>query len=399
MAKPARKEIPYNRRVMKWARERRRLRLEDAARKVNVAPERIAEWERDNASDAPTIRQARALADFYHRPFLEFFSPGIPVLREPELAPDFRFHRMAPGDEEITGLFEIQKWAEEIRLNTLDLFELIGEPARPFPNDLYCDVHDDVDLAATRVRERMLFPIGVQTGLRAREREAFPSMLRRKLESLGILVLKHSGLQKYRTRGICLYDELLPVIVFGSESAGATAFTLAHEFAHILLAQSAISAYPRFGNGSDKKKIEGWCNRFAAAFLMPREAIAEQMRDFPERSASVSDAKLRDLANLFAVSPHAALIRLVNLAYVDPSFYWRVKRPQFIKQEQEFKGFGRAPYYGSRYRSRHGDLYTGLVLEAWGAGRITNHSAAEFMGIKKLDHLNDIRSKFLHPNG
>jgi Zn-dependent peptidase ImmA (M78 family)/DNA-binding XRE family transcriptional regulator len=399
MAKPARKEIPYNRRVMKWARERRRLRLEDAARKVNVAPERLAEWERDDASDAPTIRQARALADFYHRPFLEFFSPGIPVLKEPELAPDFRFHRIAPGDDEITGLFEIQKWAEEIRLNTLDLFELIGEPARPFPSDLYCEVHEDVDLAAARVRERMLFPTEMQTALRAREREAFPSMLRRKLESLGILVLKHSGLQKYRTRGVCLYDEVLPLIVFGSESAGATAFTLTHEFAHILLAQSAFSAYPRFGKGSDKKKIEGWCNRFAAAFLMPREAIVEQMRDFPKRSASVSDATLRDLANLFAVSPHAALIRLVNLDFVDPSFYWRVKRPQFIKQEQEFKGFGRAPYYGSRYRNRHGDLYTGLVLEAWGAGRITNHSAAEFMGIKKLDHLNDIRSNFQHPNG
>ena len=72
-----------------------------------------------------------------------------------------------------------------------------------------------------------------------------------------------------------------------------------------------------------------------------------------------------------------------------------MKRPEFLQQEREFKGGGRAKYYGTRYRSAHGDLYTGLVLEAWGEGQITNHNAAEFMGIKNLRHLNDIRDDFL----
>jgi hypothetical protein len=33
-------------------------------------------------------------------------------------------------------------------------------------------------------------------------------------------------------------------------------------------------------------------------------------------------------------------------------------------------------------------------MEAWGTDRITNHNAAEFMGIKNLRHLNDIRQHF-----
>jgi hypothetical protein len=46
------------------------------------------------------------------------------------------------------------------------------------------------------------------------------------------------------------------------------------------------------------------------------------------------------VANAFCVSRHAALVRLVELRYVDEQFYWRVKRPQFIEQEKNFGSSG-----------------------------------------------------------
>ncbi len=88
------------------------------------------------------------------------------------------------------------------------------------------------------------------------------------------------------------------------------------------------------------------------------------------------------------------LIRLVNLGYVDADYYWLVKREQFIAAEGAYSSGGRSKYYGSRYRSACGDLYTGLVLEAWNVGRVTNHNAGEFMGIKNLVHLEAIRDNF-----
>lgn len=384
---------------MEWARERLRLPVEEVARRVNVQPDRVIAWERGDSDETPTVRQARTLAALYDRPFLEFFSSSIPHLREPELAPDFRFHRISPSDREAVALVEIQRWAEEVRLNAIDLFDLIGEPIPAFPINLYCKFDEDVETAAVRVREQIGFPVETQTELKSSDKDTFPAIFRQKLETLGVLVLKQSGLQKVRTRGVCLYSAQLPIIVFGKESPGGTAFTLAHEFAHILLKQSAISASPRFGNGSYHKQIEGWCNRFAAAFLMPALSVSQYMGDFPKGSEEIPEDALRSLAKHYAVSPHAALIRLVNLGFVQPSFYWRVKRPQFVRQEEEFESFGRPKYYGSRFRSAIGDLYTGLVMEAWGTGRITNHNAAEFMGIKKLDHLNDIRRNFPHPHG
>lgn len=109
---------------------------------------------------------------------------------------------------------------------------------------------------------------------------------------------------------------------------------------------------------------------------------------------AIDDDHLGQLSNRYAVSRHAMLIRLVNLGYVKPTYYWFTKRPQFLREEEDFEPRGRPPYYGSRYRSSRGDFYTGLVLEAWTSGRITNHNAAEFMGIKNLSHLNDIRTHF-----
>jgi hypothetical protein len=84
----------------------------------------------------------------------------------------------------------------------------------------------------------------------------------------------------------------------------------------------------------------------------------------------------------------------VELGYVKENFYWKVKRAHFVAQESSFKASGRSEYYGSRYRSSRGDLYTGLVLDAWSNGAITNHNAAEFMGIKNIAHLDAIRDRF-----
>jgi len=386
-----RSEIPYNHEVFRWARERLEYALELAAKKTNVSVDRVEEWESGDKS--PTVIQARKLAALYDRPFLEFFSKTIPNVPETELVPDFRFQRGVNSAENI-ALREIQTWAEEQRLNALDLLQLIGEEAPTFPTEFYSGVHDDVEEVAKKVRAGLNFDIGVQRSMKSKDRGTLPGILRQMIESCGVLVLKQSGIRKLRARGICLYAEPLPVIIFGSEAPSGQAFTLVHEFAHILLKTSAISGAPRFGNGSPSKKVEGWCNRFAAAFLMPIENIAADMGAIDEPMSAISDDRLRLLANRYAVSQHAMLIRLVNLRYVHPLYYWRVKRPGFIAQEEEYKGGGRSAYYGTRYRNSRGDLYTGLVLEAWNGGRITNHNAAEFMGIKNLTHLNDIRDNF-----
>jgi len=386
--------LPYNRHVFVWARERLGLDQSSVADSIKVKPERVAGWE--SGERMPTVNQARKLAKLYDRPFLEFFAKDLPDVPSVELAPDYRFYSDPPAKEEIIALMEVQRWAEEQRLNALDLFELIGEEPPSFPKHLHADLKSNIDEIAAEARKEINFPVDAQVSMKSNEKADLPKILRRRFEQIGVLVLKQSGLTKLRARGLCLYADPIPVIVYGNESPGAQSFTLAHEFAHILLQSSAISGPPISGNKATTqiKRIEMWCNRFSAAFLVPKDSMAEDIGKPGAPAQSISDHDLEILSKRYAISTHAMLIRLVNLGYVSSEYYWNVKRSVFLHEEKEYKSFGRAPYYGSRYVNSRGDLYTSLVLEAWDSGRITNHNAAEFMGIKNLAHLGDIQEKF-----
>eukprot|EP01037_Dinobryon_pediforme_P018737 gene18737-19041_t len=388
-----RREIPFNSSVLKWARELHGRSYEQAAKKAGVTADKIIAWEAGESS--PTVRQARLLADEYDRPFLEFFSREIPDVPKPKLVPDFRLYHDAvrPGQNE--SLIEIQSWAETQRLNAIDLFEILGEALPAFPSGLFATINDKPDFIASRARDFLRFTMAEQMNLASAERDKLPKKLRAKFEAMGILVLKNSGLSNFGARGICIFAESLPVIVYGNEAPSAQAFTLVHEFAHIILKQSAV-----IGGRLDRQSqstvavVERWCNQFAAAFLIPSEILAQDLPAPARPENSISESALAALASRFGISRHTMLIRLVELRYVEPDYYWSVKRHQFIKEEDAFKGGGRAQYYGSRYLSSNGQLYTGLVLEAWTTGRITNHNAGEFMGIKNLVHLEAIRDHF-----
>ena len=386
--------LPFNPAVFRWARERCGLSIEEVAHSFSGQVEKVAQWE--SGIKFPTANQARKLAEIYDRPFLEFFAHAIPNIPDVQLIPDFRFYRTPPSTMEIFALKAVQVWAEEQRLNAISLLQEIGEDAPSWPSNLRFDVSFDVEEAARKTREALQFSISEQLSLKSNDKDQLPLIIRAKLENAGILVLKQTGITKLRTRGICMFSNPLPIIVFGGEAPSAQAFTLAHELGHILLGVSGISGPPRFGTRvkSSTKAIENWCNRFAASFLIPKDELLASESKPATPDDSFSDTRLGVISKQFSVSRHAMMIRLVNLGYVEASFYWHTKRPQFLREEEAFKSFGRPTYYGSRHVNSRGRFYTGLVLGAWESGYITSHNAAEYMGIKNLEHLRDIRDNF-----
>ncbi len=393
MANSARKKepIPFNAEVLKWAREWRGRSVEEVASKLKQPAQRIRDWEDKESEAAPTVTQARSLADFYERPFLEFFRSAPPPVKEPELVPDLRRPRDAKrlNAEQERDLKSIQSWAEAQRENAIDLYGEIGEELPSLPAELHALTQDDPDSVAQRVRDTLHFEISEQTALRSKQ-HLLPTVLRNKFGGAGILTFRRNELKKLGIRGICIFADPLPVIIYGNESPSAQAFTIAHELAHIVLGDSGIIGPVR----KNSSPTEKWCDQFAASFLMPKKVMREVVGAMPNTPADeISDSELSRFARHFSVSRHAMLIRLVHLRYVKESFYWN-KKSQFDTEEAHFKQFGRAEYYGTRYLNTLGDLYTGLVLQAWTSGRITNHNAAEFMGIKNFTHLNDIREHF-----
>lgn len=389
----ASQRLPFNRAILSWAREWRGRSVEETAKKLNVDPEKILSWE--NGDAVPTARQGRLLAAFYERPFLEFFLSRRPNVADSTLVPDFRVHRDASDPKADREVRAIQDWAEEMRHNALDLYALLGEQPPELPRGLCATTRTNPELAAQEARKASGFRLEDQLDRRSDERGQVAKQIRLAIESMGVLVLKDPRLKNFGVRGLTIFADPLPVVVFGTEAPTAQAFTLSHELGHIILQQSAISGPPSARDGEgEAERSERWCDEFAGAFLIPADALARLWTKPNQPMPRIGDDVLRQLANTFSVSRHAMMIRLDHLGYVESDYYWNIMRPRFLREEADFKGGGRPQYYGSRFRSANGDLYTALVLQAWGSRRITNHNAAELMGTKSLQHLFDVRDHF-----
>jgi Zn-dependent peptidase ImmA (M78 family) len=379
---------PVNPQMLVWARRQSGFSLEEVAAKFK----NIAAWEQPETDVKPTVKQARDLAGFYNRAFLEFFRTQPPVLKQPENIPDFRMIRGAPDPHDQPRLKIIQEWAEARREDALGLLAELGEQPKEIPQEFFTNIQTNPDVVADRTRNLIGFSFDEQLRIVYSNKDSLINILRQKIENFGVLVLKSNELQSHKARGMCLANFPLPVIVFGNESPGAQLFTLLHELAHIAIKQSGVIGYI---DKNSERPIEKWCDQFAASFLMPIGAVTRLIGNRPNNPAqAIADEQLLTYARYFRVSSHAMLIRLVHLGYVESGYYWDIKKPQFDDDEENYKFFGRSKYWGSRYKSALGDFYTGLVLEAWNTGKITNHNAAEYMGIKNISHLFDIRDNF-----
>ena len=388
----AKSDLPINPAILSWARKRAGFSEQEAADRVSVHFERLIAWEKGTAT--PTVNQARKLAKVYDRPFLEFLSKELPSVPDVKLAVDYRQLSAPESARDAAMRKALQVWAEAQRFNALDLLEMLGESPPLLPKDFFSDVSESIEGAAARIRAAIEFERNEQIDLRKADARFVPDRLRARMSAAGILVLRKSGLRSMGIRGICLFAKPMPIVVYNSsESPGGQAFTLAHELGHVALKSRAFSGLVASGNSVARD--EKWCNQFAAAFLVPATIVNEILARPNEPADSIADETLNMLASRFAVSPHAMLIRLITLKYVESEYYWNTKRSEFIREEAEYTSPPmRGPYYGSRYKNSLGVYYTGLVLDAWGSGVISGHNAAEFLGIKNVSHLSDIRDRF-----
>jgi hypothetical protein len=74
--------VPFNAEMLRWARQWRGRSIEEVASKLKQPAKKIRDWEDKDSGIAPTVLQARSLAAFYERPFLEFFRAKPPPVQE-----------------------------------------------------------------------------------------------------------------------------------------------------------------------------------------------------------------------------------------------------------------------------------------------------------------------------
>ncbi len=361
--------------------------VEDAARRVGVPEARLRSWE--SGESTPTVAQLRKAAHVYRRPLVVFYLPeppkGFDAMKDFRPLPDSAAASWSP---ELHVEFRRATKQREI---ALELLENAGTELRRVELPAYAD---DPETFADAVRD--LLGVSLEEQMTWRDRYRALAGWIDAVEEAGALVLQTSGIELDEMRGFSLALEPLPVVVVNAQdSPRGRTFTLLHELTHVLLRNGGLCDLGERESQSEEGRTEVFCNRVAAAVLMPRAALEAETAVLRHRpGAEWEDDELRILADRYGASREAVLRRLVTIGKATMAHYLR-KREEFLRiyAEQMGSRTGFAPYHRVKVRDL-GRSYVRIVLEAYHREEIGASDLADSLGVK-LKHVAKIEAEVL----
>jgi len=363
--------------VLVWARNSIGLGEERAAKKIGVVVATLRKWEAGDAT--PTLPQLRKAAAVYRRP--------LAVLLLPAPAKDFDamrdFRRAAERSAgiqspELTAEYWRALTQREVILEIGDLGGLDEEP--PELPTLSLDTPDED--AGTTIRAWLdVPPRWPKPG------EAFGAWIDA-AESHGILVMQTKGVPPKEMSGFSVSQFPYPVVALnGSDVSKRRLFTLAHEMAHLGLNAGGLCDLHEDREAKElEDRIELFCNRVAAAALMPLDVLIH-IREYGLAKADRrwTPEQLETLAFPFGTSAESMLLRLITLGKASWDLYWHLK-PQFeeayaaarAKQKESERG---PTFYQVKARDL-GPGYIRTVLDAFRGQTISSLDVADYLDVK-----------------
>lgn len=362
-------KVPITPAVLHWAITDAGASKRSLAEELGVETSDLQHWL--SGTDAPSLTQLRRLASLLRRTPSFFFLPAPPAEDTPSVAfraaPDRPTQAPSPDARaalrETHGMQQFLAWlTRELQLGTTHL-PTVRRASQP---------HD----AASELRSML----GIDTDQRRHWKSADEALRvwRSSLEAQGVSVFLCSI--PAGPRGFSISNAWNPVVVVNTHqsNAGARIFTLFHELAHLL--RGTDSSCMTIGTSSDEE--ERWCDRFAAAFLMPWDAVEQELRARHgwDGVSQIDDLDVvRRIAERFRVSMLAAAVRLVTQQVAPRSLISRIPAAS-----NQGKGFGssdpdkaRRPY---RRLQRFGRRTAVLLKDAIAKDIVTKHEALSRLG-------------------
>ena len=358
--------------LLEWARERSGRDKEYFDKKFPKLPEWIA------GTTKPTFKQLEDYANSTYTAIGYFFLSSPPEEKLP--MPDYRILRnkakTKPSPHLRDTIYlcqERQDWYQDYaRTVGLEPVEIVG----------MATLTEDAASAAASLQQILKF------GLNERKKtweNAF-NTLKVKIQDLGVLVMTssivgnntHRKLDYKEFRGFTLIDSLAPLIfVNGSDTKAAQMFTLAHELAHIVLGEPGLDSVDM--SSKNDKRIENWCNSFAAEFLLPINELKKQFR-----MASDINSELKRLASKNKVSTLVVLRRIYDAGYLEWNEYQIKYKKELARLLKLFadKNLRGGNYYQSLL-SRVGKNFSQAVIHSTLGGDTLYREAYDLLGIKK----------------
>lgn len=299
-------KFPVTGAVLEWAIRESGFSIEDLASSIEVSSETLAQWIREQ--EQPTVSEARRLAAKLRRPVASLLLPSVPEKPTPQVEfrkPKGEVRPLAPEERRyIRRAHSLQKMVRWMRTE-------LGEQAGPLPR---VALADDTEKAAKTVRDVLGVSVPQQWAWTSAS-IAFDQW-RERIESMGIGIFLFP-IGKRLCRGFSIADDVTSVLAINTAwNEQARIFTMFHELGHILTRTSSVCVESPVRYGTEFDSPERWCERFAAAVLMPREAIiAFVEQQAPHVKTTASLAMATRIANRFLVSRPASVLRLIELGF------------------------------------------------------------------------------------
>ncbi len=381
--------------VLCWARGLAGYSPEEAARKLQVKPERYQAWELVEDDTKPTIKQLRRIAKLFRRPVSVFYLP-----EPPEGFMPMRDFRRLPGDGlqfYSPQLLHEMELAQQRRELALELLADLNEEIPEF--NLTATLSESPEEVGNRIRHALGITFADQMQWRQRDAWGPFKAWRSALEAQGVLVFQMSRVERTEVSGFAVAEKVIPLIAVNRKDVpNRRTFSLLHEFVHILLHLSGASELNvDVTRPPEEQEVEVFCNSAAASALMPREYLLGQpiVQTQGPGSERWSDDELYDLAGLFGVSREAVLRRLLTYGRTTQRFYQR-KSEQFNEEFLKNKEREKQRYKESAKKFRKnppqdvfvelGRPFVRLVLDSARQDFITLNEASGYLGNLRIRH-------------
>jgi Zn-dependent peptidase ImmA (M78 family) len=279
--------------------------------------------------------------------------------------------------------------AQERRQLALDLLAEIDEEPKPFT--LNTELTDDPEQVGVLIRKALGILYEHQVSWRD-ERVGFNNW-RSAIEAVGVLVFQATRVEVGEMRSFCLAEPEQPVIIVNRKDfPSARTFSLLHEFVHLMLRLSGLCDIEE---GDDRppeeQKVEIFCNRVAAAALMPRDRILSEdlvIAHGVRRTAWTVD-EIQELAKRYSVSRESLVRRLLTLGRTTDEFYKKI-RADLLAEIQMLKERKKQQAEELEYRknppreaiSDLGRSFVGLVMMNYYQDRLTLSEVSEHLGVR-----------------
>jgi Zn-dependent peptidase ImmA (M78 family) len=361
--------------VLKWAREKAHYSVNDIALRLNKDPEVILAWE--GGSELPTYIQLEKIAyEIYKRPIAIFFFPSPPV--EADSSKSFR---TVPEHDLQLLLPDTQFALRQAEAMQLSLYELMDNHRnisnRIIFRDIKLNEYDSIIASTHNLRNYL--GVSLKTQFSWKKPEYALELWRDIIQELGIFVFKRS-FKEEGISGFCLLDDEFPLIYLNNSMAHTRQiFSLFHELSHILMGENGMT----FQNdsyihhlSSHYKKIETFCNRFTAEFLVPSSFFSTlEKHDF------YNDTVVSSISGKCNVSREVILRRALDFGYIDQGHYDK-KAAEFAKYAKTFtKTKGGGNYYRTQ-ATYLGRKYLKLAFSHYYQRRISEQQLAGYLNIK-----------------